>query len=315
MGGVVTIGETLVSLTSPKIGPLRHSRSLGVGVAGAESNVAIGLCRLGKAAKWIGRVSNDEFGRLVLSQLQGEGVDVAHAVVDPKAPTGLMVVERRTSELRRVTYYRTGSAGSSLSPGDIPLDTISSAGLVHLTGITPALSASAREATELTIATANSAGVSVSFTVNYRHALWSPEAARKVLIPMMQRADLLFASEEEASLITGEPTPDTAVQALARLGRGTAVVTLGAAGAVAAAEGRELRGASVPVTVIDTVGAGDAFTSGWLAAHLEGAPVDDCMDSGLRSAAFAVSSTGDWEGLPDSAELELLGRYPGDVVR
>src|SRR5579859_1417312 len=98
-GGLVTLGETLARLDSPVAGPLRHARSLDLGIAGAESNVAIGLRRLGGSAAWVGRVGDDEFGRLVLMTLAGQGVDVSQAVVDPAGPTAFLVKERRTSRL------------------------------------------------------------------------------------------------------------------------------------------------------------------------------------------------------------------------
>jgi len=141
---LVTLGETMALFTADRVGPLRHATTMRVGIAGAESNVAIGVRRLGHPAAWIGRVGSDELGQLVLGRLRAERVEVDAAVVDPEAPTGLMVKEHRTADLARVVYYRRGSAGSRLAPGDLDEARIRGARVLHLTGITPALSASAR---------------------------------------------------------------------------------------------------------------------------------------------------------------------------
>ena len=113
MAGLVTLGETLAVLTATRVGPLRYASALALGVAGCESNVAIGVARLGHPSWWVGRVGDDELGRAVLSRLRGEGVDVSRAVVDPGGPTAWMIKERRSADLARVVYYRAGSAGSN----------------------------------------------------------------------------------------------------------------------------------------------------------------------------------------------------------
>jgi len=143
---LVTLGETMALFASDRVGPLRYAATMRVGIAGAESNVAIGVRRLGHPAAWIGRVGSDELGHLVLGRLRGERVDVEAAVVDQDAPTGLMVKEHRTADLTRVVYYRRDSAGSRLQPGDLDEARIRAARVLHLTGITPALSATARAA-------------------------------------------------------------------------------------------------------------------------------------------------------------------------
>ncbi|TML27576.1 MAG: sugar kinase [Actinobacteria bacterium] len=123
MTHVVTLGETMALLSTPEIGLLRHANTMRVSVGGAESNLAIGLARLGKRVSWIGRVGDDEFGALVRRTLAAEGVD-GRVRVDPGAPTGLMVKYRRTGTTTQVLYYRKGSAGSRLEPTDLDRDLI-----------------------------------------------------------------------------------------------------------------------------------------------------------------------------------------------
>ncbi len=312
---VVTLGESMVVFGAPSVGVLRSATSMLVTVAGAESNVAIGLRRLGVPTAWVGRVGADALGDLVLARVRGEGVDVSGAVIDPEAPTGLMVKERRTPELTRVLYYRAGSAGSRLRAGDLGDASIRSARLLHVTGITPALSVTARDAVDRAVAVAREAGVLVSLDYNYRSALWSSQEAAPVLRELTRRADLVFAGDDEAALVVGTAEPGEAAVALAALGPRHAVVKLGARGAVSRVDGESYSAPAVPVHAVDPVGAGDAFVAGYLADVLDGASPEACLRTGCRVGAFAVTVPGDWEGLPTRAELELLDAAGGTVLR
>ena len=305
---LVTLGETLVRLDSPVAGPLRHARSLDLGVAGAESNVAIGVRRLGGTAAWAGGVGDDEFGRLVQMTLAGQGVDVSRVVVDPAAPTALLVKERRTNRLTRVYYYRTGSAGSRLGPSDVPEDLIRSAGILHVTGITAALSDSARAAVDAAVDTARSASVPVSLDLNYRRALWTADEAGRVLRSLAGRADVLFATEAEAGLVvSGGGAAELAV-ALAALGPREVLVKRGQLGATACCDGQLIEVPAHPVTMVDPVGAGDAFAAAYLAERVRGGAVAERLAAAVAAGAYAVTVAGDWEGLPAREELALMLR-------
>jgi 2-dehydro-3-deoxygluconokinase len=313
---LVTLGETMALFTSDRVGPLRHATTMRVGIAGAESNVAIGVRRLGHPAAWIGRVGSDELGQLVLGRLRAERVDVDAAVVDQDAPTGLMVKEHRTAGLARVVYYRRDSAGSRLEPGDLDEARIRAAQVLHLTGITPALSATARAAVHAAAETARAAGVPVSLDVNYRAALWSPERAAAELRDLARGCELVFAGEDEAELLVGDRGgPERAVEALAALGPRQAILKLGAKGAVAVVDGELHRQPGLPVRAVDPVGAGDAFVAGYLAGVLDGRAGPDRLRTGVACGAFAVTVAGDWEGLPTREELDLLRHGDGTVLR
>ncbi len=318
MPDVVTMGETMAVVSGAGIGPLRHEASLRLGVAGAEATVAIGVRRLGISAAYVGRVGDDELGRAVLMRLRGEGVDVDAVRVDPSAPTGLMVKERRTSKVSRVRYYRTGSAGSRLAAADVPEGLVAGARVLHVTGITAALSDTARQAAKQGMILARSHGVLVSLDYNYRAALWPPERARTVLRDLTAYADVVFAGDDEARMVAGlgaTAAPDEAARAIASLGPAQVVVKLGAAGALGLAGDELVRASAIPVDVLDPVGAGDAFAAGYLAALLGGEPIEQRLRCGCRLGAFAVASCGDWEGLPLVDELDLLDRADGDVLR
>ena len=314
-GGVLAVGETMALLTTAEVGRLRHASSLTLGVAGAESNVAIGARRLGCPAAWVGRVGDDELGELVVSRIRAEGVDVGGVVRDPGAPTSLMFKERRTAELVRVTYYRRNGPGSRLEPDDIDPAQVAAAGVLHLTGITPALGPSARATVDHAVELARSAGVPVSFDLNYRSALWPPERAAAVCRELAGRADIVFAGDDEAELLGLEGDPPDLARGLAALATGHAVVKLGERGAVAAVDGQVHVVEPVRVRAVDPVGAGDAFVAGYLTQTLAGRPVPERLATAAACGAFAVTVPGDWEGLPSRDELAALGARPGTVRR
>lgn len=302
---VYTIGESMARMTSSVVGPLRHSDTLRVGIAGAESNVAIGLSRLGVPTSWLGRVGDDEFGRLIVRALRGEDVRTT-AIVDDAAPTGLLVKERRTSTSTSVQYYRAGSAGSRLTPADLDERAIAEAEILHVTGITLALSATARDTVVRAVEIARLHGTTVSFDVNHRARLWPADEAAPVLRALAEQADIVFAGDHEAALLASGETPLALAHAIAELGPREVIVKSGADGAVAVIDGEEHVAPILRVAELDPVGAGDAFTAGYLAEAVAAADTAQRLDTAARCGAFAVTVDGDWEGLPTRAELSLL---------
>lgn len=312
MARVVTLGETMALFTAPHIGPLSRATTMQVGVAGAESNVAIGLARLGVRAHWVGRVGDDEFGRLVATTVRGQDVHTT-AIVDPEAPTGLMFKERRTATATRVRYYRAGSAGSRLCPDDVTA--IGDPAVVHLSGITPALSSSAREAVYACVDAAHAAGALVSFDLNYRSALWPAGEAGPVLADLAARADILFATEDEARLVVHADGPIKLATELGALGPGQVIVKRGEHGAVALIGDVLHEVPAEPVVAVDPVGAGDAFTAGYLSEVCRDADAETRLRTAALAGAFAVTVHGDWEGAPNRAELSLVASSADNVRR
>ncbi|MCU1411023.1 MAG: sugar kinase [Rhodoglobus sp.] len=312
MKGVVTLGETMMVLAAASVGPLRHAQRLDLSIAGAESNVAIGVARLGVPARWLGRVGDDEAGRLITSILRGEGVDT-RSVLDCEAPTGLMLKARRTSHATSVTYYRSGSAGSRLSPADLDDTLFDDAAVLHVTGITPALSESCAAAVAAAVDRAKGAGLSISLDINYRSRLWAASAAAAALAPLVARADLLFAGPEEAALLVA---PDVdALSALAALGPSEVVLKRGSLGSRALIDGEFHDVPAFAVDAIDPVGAGDAFSAGYLAARCRGLDPAARLRVASAAGAFAVTSASDWQAGPTWDELDLLDGEDGRVLR
>lgn len=305
-GYVLTFGETMALLRPEVLGPLSAAHTMSLGIGGAESNVAIGLSRLGLPVTWIGRVGADSLGQLVTREIRAEGVDT-WAIADAAAPTGMMVKERRTATSTRVTYYRSGSAGSRLAAADIPDDLVGGARLLHLTGITPALSATALEATVHAMGIARANDVPVSFDLNYRKGLWGADEATAVYRELLPLTDVAFAGEDEAEMVVGaHGSPQGLAERVAQLGPSQAIIKLGARGAVASIDGASHERRGLPITPIDTVGAGDAFAAGYLAELLVDAPPARRLETACRLGAFACLALGDWEGLPRRDELGLL---------
>lgn len=262
--GLVTAGETMGLVIQAAPGSMRNGEPMSFGIGGSESNVAIGVRRLGVLATWIGRVGADPPGDLIRRELRAERVDVI-AGTDP-APTGLMIRWRPTAMHARVTYHRRHSAGSQLRAADIPDHAVRAPAVFHATGITLALGNGPAAAVTHAIAVARAAGTVVSFDLNYRRALWPESEAAPALV----------------------------------------LIKLGAAGCLARIDGATYELSAPAVTVLDTVGAGDAFVAGYLAELMEGAGPERRLATAVAAGAFAVSVSGDWEGLPDRRALELL---------
>ncbi len=303
---VLTLGETMGLVAATTTGPFTVGAPARISFGGAETNVAIGVSRLGHSAAWIGCLGDDPVGALVKDALRGEGIDVSHVRIDPGVATGLMLREHRTADRVRVSYYRRGFAGSRVGPDDVDPALVRSARVLHLSGITPALSESGHAAVHRAVELARAAGVPVSFDLNYRAALWSPQEAGAALRTLVGLVDIVFAGEEEAALVVGEGSTEHLAKQLAAAGPGEVVLKLGGAGAYAVIGGDEVTSPALAVTPIDPVGAGDAFVAGYLSAWLDGLTPAERLRRGNVCGAFSVSVAGDWEGLPRRRELATL---------
>lgn len=303
---VLTFGETMALMRADRPGPLAHASNLSLSIGGSESNVAIGLQRLGVLVAWCGRVGDDSLGILVEREIRAEGVD-AHVTVDPTAPTGLMIKESRTPSVQRVTYYRSGSAGSRLAPEDIDEDLITGAALLHVSGITAALSLGCQDTLRYAIAVARAAGTLVSFDLNYRGNLWDRDTAGQFYRDIIAQADIVFAGDDEAAIAVGTgANPVDLAGRIAAFGPRQVIIKLGGEGAVALIDGELLHQAAVPIDALDTVGAGDAFVAGYLAELVLGRRPSERLETAGKTGAFACLVPGDWEGFPRRHELGIL---------
>ncbi|GAA2018472.1 sugar kinase [Catenulispora yoronensis] len=302
--GLVTIGQTMAVIRSRTERPLEHGARLGLSFAGAETNVAIGMRRLGIPATWIGHLGPDALADMIRRELRAEGVQ-ARVRVDPDRPTGLILSEQRTSGTTRIWYYRKDAAGVGLSAADVDGTLVAAASLLHVTGILLCLGPGPAEAVTHAVELARAAGVPVSVDLNYRSALATPEEFAQLARPLIAAADIVFATADEAALLTGLQDPADMAKALHAAGPPTVVIKSGADGSLLSCPDGRFRRDAIAVRVVDTVGAGDAFAAGFLAAFLAGHDAEQQIDQAVRVAGFSVASDGDWEGLPSAAELVL----------
>ena len=305
---VVTIGETMILLYGEDTNaPLQLGERLMLDFAGADSNFAIAMSRLGYRSAWISRLGDEPLGVLVLNAIAREGVDVSRVIRDPTRNTGLYLKHHDATGATRVQYYRRGSAASNLQPDDVGLDHFRDARLVHLNGMTFALSESCARTVRRAMELGLSCGAMISLDLNLRLQLWSIDAAREALGPVIQKTSAIFGTEEEFLDFFGVTDIDEALDAAIALGPRIAVAKMGPDGAVARVEGLRFShdGYRAPA-VIDVVGAGDGFDAGFLASYLRGLSPYECLRRANLCGACAVASPGDFQGYPTLDEMERL---------
>jgi 2-dehydro-3-deoxygluconokinase len=288
---LITIGETMALVTPAHAEPLATAQDVRLLIGGAESNVAVHAVRLGIPTAWVSAVGDDALGVRVLDEVAGHGVDVRGVTRNPDAPTGVYFKDPG----RGVLYYRRGSAASLLGPDDIAGVPLEDAEIVHVSGITPALSPRCAALIESVFARVAAAGGILSFDVNHRAALWEPGAAASALLALARRADIVFVGLDEAEGLWGTADAD-AVRALMPQ-PAVVVVKDGDVGATEfdRRSGENLRTfvPAIRTEVVEPVGAGDAFAAGYLAARLQGADAVARLAGGHRRAHLVLQSTDD----------------------
>lgn len=303
---VITVGETMVSFAAHEPGPLEDAATFTRIVGGAETNVAVGLARLGLKVAWLSRVGADSFGRHIRAKLSAEGVDCTAVSEDTTRPTGFMLKSRALAGADPVVeYFRRGSAASALSLADFDARLFLAARHLHVTGITPALSAGCAELVEHAMRTMRAAGRTVSFDPNLRPRLWpGREAMAAHLNRLAGLADWVLPGIAEGRTLTGLETPEQIAAFYLERGAKAVVIKLGAEGAYWRAAEGEGRVPGVPVEhIVDTVGAGDAFAVGVLSGRLEGLSWPATLARANWIGAQAIQVVGDIEGLPRRAQL------------
>lgn len=310
MSALITcVGETMLLLTPASGTPLDRADTLGTGIAGAESNVACGVSALGHRAAWLSRVGDDPFGRVVTRTLRQRGVDVSGVEADPRRPTGLLAKDPDPSG-SRVHYYRSGSAASALGPELVAHPLVREARVVHLTGITAALSPTADTLTENLLLDPE---VTVSFDVNHRPSLWEPGAAAHRLLELARLADIVFVGRDEAEELWGTPTAEGVRALLPGVGR--LVVKDAGHGATEFRDDHVVHVPAPVVDVVEPVGAGDAFAAGYLAAGLRGLGSRARLRLGHLCAGAVLRVVGDLSSPPAHGESEELLDIPDEQWR
>ncbi|WP_445286470.1 sugar kinase [Variovorax atrisoli] len=308
---VALFGEAMLLLVADRPGPLEDAQSFYKRTAGAETNVAIGLSRLGLKVGWASRLGTDSMGRALLAAMRAEGIDCSHVITDATQRTGFQFKGRVTDGSDPpIEYHRKGSAASHMGPADVDEAWLRSARHLHATGVFAAISDTSLQAALKSMDVMRAAGRTISFDTNLRPTLWSStETMRHWVNELAARADWVLPGIEEGLLLTGHSKPEDVAKFYRERGAKLVVVKLGAEGAYydsdVAGTGR-IDGFPVK-EVVDTVGAGDGFAAGVVSALLEGRGVPDAVRRGAWIGARAVQVLGDTEGLPTRAQLEEAG--------
>lgn len=295
-GVLLTAGETMAMVTPIAPVAVTEAELFRVDAGGAESNVAVHVASLGHPARWVSRLGDDPLGHRVAGQLAARGVDVSRVIFDAGRRTGLYVKNPGAG----VHYYRDGSAAASLSPDDADAMDLARVGIVHVSGITAALTGAAPRFLDRLITRAGEAGIPISFDVNHRAALWSAADAAPVLEQLARRADIVFVGRDEAETLWGTADAGAVRRLLPTVTE--LVVKDGDIGATAFTGDEVVFEPAQTVDVVEPVGAGDAFAGGYLAARLSGESVARRLRAGHARAALALRTTGDFptDPLPET---------------
>jgi 2-dehydro-3-deoxygluconokinase len=319
---VITFGEAMVRLSPSNFRRLEQARSLDVQTGGAELNTAVGLVRLGHTAAWVSRLTDNPLGRLIANHAREAGVSTEHVVWTPEDRVGVYYLEFGAApRASSVLYDRKDSAISRIRPGMVPwTEVFKGARWFHVTGITPALSQSAAEATREALRAARSAGVQTSIDLNYRAKLWSQAEAGRWMTELMEVCDVLITTEEDTERvfgIKGQDFADVAGQVARRFPLRVVAITLRENPlvwrnnwtAIAYQDGKVLRTRSYEVEIVDRLGAGDSFAAGLIHGLLEG-DLQKGLDFGVAASAIKHSIPGDFAWIT-RAEVEALLQGPG----
>lgn len=315
MPELITLGETMASFSPQTSGPLRYISDYKIHIAGAESNVAIGITKLGHSAGFISALGNDEFGHYILNFIRGEGVLCDKVKFDSEHPTGIMFKETSSSETR-VFYYRENSAASFLSPQDIDEVYIARAKILHLTGITPILSSSCKEALYTALAYAKKHKLLISFDPNIRKKLWKNKDYRPLIKDILFQSNIILLGLDEAETLFETNKEDEILDILLSKDNIQYVaIKNGAKGAWVATKNKTGFIPPYPCSPVDPIGAGDAFNAAFLSGILEEKDILLCGQMAAIAGALATETHGDVEGLPTKEKLEALLNHKKEIDR
>lgn len=315
---LTTLGEIMLRLSVPAGVRLEMAAQLDVRPAGAEANVAALLARLRRRVAWHSSLPDNPLGRLSANTLRGAGVDLSGIHWCAEGRIGTYYVESATPPRPiQVLYDRAGSCMAAMTGEQVAWDRLLDTRLLHLTGITPALSPSCRNIVEEAVRRAGSAGVPVSFDVNYRQKLWDAETAGRTLIPLLRQSAIVFCGHGDSQRLFGcSSEPTVALVQLAEQIETAQIVVMsaGAAGAYAWQAGRVLHADGVPVTIVDRLGAGDALAAGVLQGWLDG-DLPGGLRTGAVLAALALTQQGDMVVTTPQEVASLLAQTDETIVR
>jgi len=316
---LVTIGETMAAMAPQEVGSLKYLNNFSKYIAGAESNVAIGVKRLGFNSGWISKLGKDPLGDYVEFFVRGEGVDVSQVGRDKEHRTGLLIKEMHTTKEPKVFYYRDNSAASHLAKKDIDAEYIKNARHLHLTGITPALSKSAQEAFFEALKVARENDLQISFDPNLRLKLWdSREEMREVMLKIIPQVNVLLPGVEEGEILLGFSDPEKIIKGFYEMMDPGSLIVLkiGAEGALYY-QGDQIEHVEPYCVdnIVDLIGAGDAFAAGLITGLLRELSIREAVELANLVGALCITVKGDIEGLPTWEQVEVYQGKKEEIHR
>lgn len=315
MSELITLGETMVAFTPSAKGALRYIPSFSARIAGAESNVAIGLSKLGHSASWLSRLGNDEFGQLILNATRAEGVDCSSVIYDKNHRTGVMFKEMGANETK-VYYYRENSAASHMCPEDLHESDFKNAKIVHLTGITPVLSKSCEQTIQKAVELAKQYKLKLSFDPNIRKKLWRDNNYEPLIREITLASDIILLGLDEAEVLFQTTNSDKIFDILLNHNPNAYIaIKDGARGSKVANSQTRKELPPHPCHCVEPIGAGDAFSAGFLAGVLEEKDIVTCGQMGNIAGALATETEGDIEGYPSKEKMEIELSGSSEIYR
>ncbi len=296
----------MVEFCATSRGPLKSIEFFERGWGGDVSNVIVAVSRLGHRSGIMCRIGNDEFGECFLEMWKSEGVDTSHVIVESNAFTAVYFISIREDGGHEFTYYRANSAASHFSPEDLDLNYISEARILHVSGITQAISSSCREATFKAIEAARESNVLVSYDPNIRLKLWSLNLAKAIVSYTIGMVDFVLLTGDEAKLITGIDNVRDAALKILEFGPKVVVLKLGGEGCLVATSSDVVRAPAYRVEIIDTTGAGDAFDAAFIVGILENMSLQRIAYFANIAAALKCRGRGAVKPLPYRWEVDKV---------
>lgn len=316
MPEIVTLGETMFCITPKTSGMLRYMKEYEAHIAGAESNFAIGVSKMGHSAGWIGRLGADEIGNFILNSIRAEGVDTSQVEFDEDYRTGLMVKQSKTNGETSVFYYRDGSAASHLEYLRLNREYLDRTRLVHLTGVTPVLNQECEGKIWDLFSIAEDKKILVSFDPNIRLKLWKGQDYSDMLRRMMGKASIVCLGEEEAEILLGtKDAKEVFGQLFSHTNVQYAALKQGRKGAYISNGSQMLKIPPFSCCCVDPIGAGDAFDAALVCGILENKPLEVCGRMAAIAGAMTTESYGDTEGVPSRRMMEEILKNERIVYR
>jgi 2-dehydro-3-deoxygluconokinase len=304
---ILALGEPMVEFNQVKGGDGRQYLQ---GFGGDTSNFAIAAARQGARVGYISRIGDDPYGAMLRALWTEEAVDHRFVLPDPAAFTAIYFVTHGAKG-HEFSFFRSGSAASRMSVEDLPEEAIRAAKVLHVSGISLAISNSACDAAYAAMRLARAAGVKVSFDTNLRLRLWSVERARAIMADVIGLSDICLPSYEDIVAITGLTDPDQLVDFCLARGAKLVALKMGAKGALLAEPGQRVMVPPIPCEPIDATGAGDTFGGAFVARLVAGdSPVDAARYAG---AAAAISTEGYGAVAPIPRAETVRARLPASA--